>query len=512
MNLPGMPRKQGLYDPAFERDACGVGFVASIAGEVSHDIVAKGVQVLINLGHRGACGCDPESGDGAGLLVQLPDAFLRRECGALGFELPASGRYAAGMVFLAQDAGAAARQQTIFERVVQQEGQRLLGWRDVPHDPLAIGRLARAGLPRIRQVFVAARGREAEDRDAFERKLYVIRRLVEQQAGAESGGRHFFYVPSLSSRTLAYVGMLIADQIPGFFPDVVDPAFGSGLCLVHSRYSTNTFGAWDLAHPFRYLAHNGEINTIRGNQNWMHAREGTMASRLFGDDLRKLYPIVREGASDSARFDNALEFLVLTGRELPEAILMMIPEAWENRDDMDPGLRAYYEYHSFLMEPWDGPASIAFTDGRKIGAVLDRNGLRPSRYTVTKDGLVVMASEVGVLDIPPESVLLKERLHPGKIFCVDLERGRILEDAEIKRGYVARRPYREWVERNRLVLGGLPPATAPAGLDPEQRFRLQQVFGYTIEDLKILLAPMAANGRWPIGSMGEDAALACLSD
>jgi glutamate synthase domain-containing protein 2/glutamate synthase domain-containing protein 1/glutamate synthase domain-containing protein 3 len=513
MNLPGMPRKQGLYDPAFERDACGVGFVANIAGAASHDVVAKGVQVLVNLGHRGACGCDPESGDGAGLIVQLPDAFLRRECAVLRIELPERGRYAAGMVFLAQDPAAAARQEAIFERVVQQQGQGLLGWRDVPHDPLAIGRLARAGLPRLRQIFVAARGREAEDADAFERRLYVIRRLVEQQVGAESGGRHFFYVPSLSSRTMAYVGMLIAHQIPRFFPDVVDPAFASALCLVHSRYSTNTFGAWDLAHPFRYLAHNGEINTIRGNQNWMHAREGTMASELFGGDLKKLYPIVREGASDSARFDNALEFLVLTGRELPEAILMMIPEAWENRDDMDPELRAYYEYHSFLMEPWDGPASIAFTDGRKIGAVLDRNGLRPSRYTVTKDGLVVMASEVGVLDIPPENVLIKERLHPGKIFCVDLARGRILEDAEIKRSYVARRPYREWVERNRLVLGELPPPELPANEEnPEQRFRLQQVFGYTIEDLKILLSPMAANGRWPIGSMGEDAALACLSD
>src|SRR5262245_48044574 len=512
MNLPRPPRRQGLYDPAFEHDACGVGFVADIGGRASHDVVQKGIQVLMNLGHRGACGCDPDSGDGAGLLVQIPDAFLRRECAARGIELPKPGRYAVGMVFLAQNPAAAARQEATFERVVAREGQRLLGWRDVSHEPSAIGRLARAGLPRIRQIFVAARGREAEDADAFERRLYVIRRTVEREVGAESGGRDFFYVPSLSSRTLAYVGMLTAAQIPPFFADVADPAFESALCLVHSRYSTNTFGAWDLAHPFRYLAHNGEINTIRGNQNWMHAREGTMASRLFGDDLRKLYPIVREGASDSARFDNALEFLALTGRELPEAILMMIPESWENRDDMDPDLRAYYEYHSFLMEPWDGPASIAFTDGRKIGAVLDRNGLRPSRYTVTKDGLVVMASEVGVLDIPAENVLLKERLHPGKIFCVDLEQRRILDDAEIKRGYVARRPYREWVERNRLLLTKLPPAQGPAPETPEQRFRLQQVFGYTSEDLRILLAPMAANARWPIGSMGEDAALACLSD
>jgi glutamate synthase (NADPH) large chain len=512
MHTPGVPQKQGLYDPAFERDACGVGFVANIRGEKSHDVVEKGLAVLCNLEHRGACGCDPESGDGAGLIVQIPDAFLRREAKKLGFELPAPQRYALGMVFLAQDPAAAARQAALLERVIEREGQTLLGWRDVPHEPSAIGRLARAGLPRIRQIFVGARGREAEDPDAFERRLYLIRRLVEQEAGAESGGRHFFYVPSFSCRTVAYVGMLISTQIPRFYPDVMDPDFCSALCLVHSRYSTNTFGAWDLAHPFRYLAHNGEINTIRGNQNWMHAREGTMSSALFGEDLKRLYPIVREGASDSARFDNALEFLVLTGRELPEAMLMMIPEAWENRDDMDPHLRAYYEYHSFLMEPWDGPASIAFTDGRKIGAVLDRNGLRPSRYTVTKDGFVVMASEVGVLDIPPENVLIKERLHPGKIFCVDLEQGRILEDAEIKRRYAARRPYREWVERNRLRLADLPSGGAPEHEGPEQRFRLQQVFGYTNEDLRILLAPMASQGKWPLGSMGEDAALACLSD
>jgi glutamate synthase domain-containing protein 2/glutamate synthase domain-containing protein 1/glutamate synthase domain-containing protein 3 len=509
MNLP--PR-QGLYDPARERDACGVGFVANVRGEKSHSVVQQGLTVLENLAHRGACGCDPDSGDGAGVLVQIPDAFLRRECAARGIELPAPGAYAVGMVFLAQDPTAAARQAAIFERVIERSGQALLGWRDVPHEPAAIGRLARAGLPRIRQIFVGARGREAEDADAFERRLYLIRRQVERELGVGSGGRHFFYVASLSARTLAYVGMLIGTQIARFYPDVAAPDFASALCLVHSRYSTNTFGAWDLAHPFRYLAHNGEINTIRGNQNWMHAREGTMASSLFGDELRRLYPIVREGASDSARFDNALEFLVLTGRELPEAILMMIPEAWENREDMDPDLRAYYEYHSFLMEPWDGPASIAFTDGRKVGAVLDRNGLRPSRYTVTRDGFVVMASEVGVLEIPPENVLIKERLHPGKIFCVDLEQGRILEDTEIKRRYVARRPYREWVERQRIVLGNLPAPEEVQRESAEQRFRLQQVFGYTNEDLRILLAPMAAQAKWPLGSMGDDAALACLSE
>ena len=347
--------KQGLYDPAHEHDACGVGFVANISGEKSHEVVSKGIQTLINLEHRGACGCDPETGDGAGLLVQVPDEFLRRETAALGISLPEPGRYAVGMIFLAAEPNAASRQIQILEELVAAEGQSALGWRDVPCDPDAVGWLARESLPQMRQLFVAAQGEQASDQDAFERKLYVIRRLAEKRIADELEGDPFFYVTSLSSRTLVYTGMLISRQIRGFFPDVRDPDFKSALCLVHSRYSTNTLGAWDLAHPFRYLAHNGEINTIEGNQNWMRAREGTMASTAFGDDLAKLYPIMREGASDSARFDNALEFLALAGRELPAAVLMMIPEAWENRDDMDPDLRAYYEYHSFLMEPWDRP-------------------------------------------------------------------------------------------------------------------------------------------------------------
>ena len=504
--------KQGLYDPAHEHDACGVGFVANISGEKSHEVVSKGIQVLINLEHRGACGCDPETGDGAGLLVQLPDAFFRRELGKQGLELPEPGAYAAGMIFLDSDPERGRRQVELLEETVVAEGQRVLGWRDVPRDPAAIGWLARESMPQVRQIFVAAAGAAAADPAAFERKLYVIRRLAEKRA-AELGPEAFFYVTSLSSRTIVYTGMLISRQIRGFFPDVRDPEFTSALCLVHSRYSTNTLGQWDLAHPFRYLAHNGEINTVEGNQNWMRAREGVMESQLFGDDLQKLYPILREGASDSARFDNALEFLVLAGRELPEAVLLMIPEAWENRDDMDPDLKAFYEYNSFLMEPWDGPASVAFTDGRVIGAVLDRNGLRPSRYVVTKDGFVVMASEVGVADIAPENVLVKERLHPGKIFAIDLEAGRIMGDEEIKNRYVERRPYREWVEGNRLVLSELPAGRVPADkTNPEQRFPLQQAFGYTLEDRKLLLAPMAVQGKWPIGSMGDDAALACLSD
>jgi glutamate synthase domain-containing protein 2/glutamate synthase domain-containing protein 1/glutamate synthase domain-containing protein 3 len=505
--------KQGLYDPAFERDACGVGFVANVRGEKSHDVVERGIRVVENLEHRGACGCDPDSGDGAGLLVQIPDAFLRRELAKQRLELPPPGRYAVAMLFCSQDPAASARQAELFERVVREEGQRAIGWREVPTHPETIGRLARAAAPRVRQLFIEAQGAAAADADVFERKLYVIRRVAERAIAAEHAGRHFFYVPSCSSRTLVYTGMLVPRQIRGFYPDVVDPDFASAMCLVHSRYSTNTLGAWDLAHPFRYLAHNGEINTIRGNQNWMRAREGTLASAAFGADLQKLFPIMREGGSDSQRMDNVLEFLVRTGRELPEAVLMMIPEAWENRDDMDPDLRAYYEFHSFLMEPYDGPADIVFSDGRVIGAVLDRNGLRPSRYTVTKDGFVVMASEVGVLPIAPENVLLKERLHPGRIFCVDLEQGRILDDGEIKRRYTGKHPSREWVEQNRVRLAQLPApqATRSAPSDVE-RMRLQQVFGYTTEDLRLLLAPMAADGKWPIGSMGEDAALACLSD
>jgi glutamate synthase domain-containing protein 2/glutamate synthase domain-containing protein 1/glutamate synthase domain-containing protein 3 len=510
MHRASRPEPQGLYDPALERDACGVGFVANIRGERTHELVHKGIEVLVHLDHRGACGCDPETGDGAGILIQLPDRFLRREAAALGVELPPPGAYASGMVFLSQDPDQRAAQMASFERIVAEEGQHFLLWREVPTVPSAIGWLARESIPVFRQAFVAAA--PGLDPDAFERKLYVIRRVFENEVGARPG---FCYVPSLSSRTFVFTGMLKATQIEPFYPDLTDPDVESALALVHSRYSTNTFGAWDLAQPFRYLAHNGEINTLKGNRAYMRAREGTLRSELFGPDLAKVYPVMRPAtASDSAQFDNALEFLVLAGRELPEAMLMMIPEAWENREDMDPDLRAFYEFHSFLMEPWDGPASIAFTDGRKIGAVLDRNGLRPSRYVVTRDGFVVMASEVGVLEIPPENVLVKERLHPGKIFFVDLEEGRIIEDAEIKARYAARRPWRSWVEANRVRLAGLPPAPEPGAgeLAPGLRFRLQQVFGYTVEDLRFLVAPMARDGRWAIGSMGEDAALACLSD
>ncbi len=502
------PRKQGLYDPDFERDACGVGFVAHLKGERSHDLIGKGLSLLANLAHRGASGADPDSGDGAGILIQLPDRFLRAEATRLGFELPPEGRYASGLVFLCEDADLRAQQMLDLERLTAAEGQTLLGWRVVPRAPEVIGRIARERMPAIRQLFIGAA--DALDGDAFERRLYAIRRQFENRQRDRDA---FAYVASLSSRTFVYTGMLLATQLRDFYPDLSQPALESALALVHSRYSTNTFPEWDLAQPFRYLAHNGEINTLKGNRNAMRAREGTLESEHFGDDLAKFYPILREGGSDSAQLDNMLEFLCLSGRELAEAMLMLIPEAWENHAQMDPALRAFYEYHSFLIEPWDGPASIAFSDGRQVGAVLDRNGLRPSRYVVTTDDLVIMASEVGALDVPAEDVVLKERLHPGKVFVVDLERGRIIDDAEVKARYIERRPYRQWIDANLVKLSDLPPASAAGEpMDSDRRFRLQQAFGYTSEDLKLLLAPMAAGGNWAIGSMGEDAALACLSD
>jgi glutamate synthase domain-containing protein 2/glutamate synthase domain-containing protein 1/glutamate synthase domain-containing protein 3 len=503
----GLPEKVGLYDPAHEHDACGIGFVANIRGEVSHDVIRKGIEVLENLNHRGAAGCDPCTGDGAGLLLQVPDGFFRKHAPELGFELPAPGGYAVGMTFLDRDADTAAWQHDVIDEVVAEEGQRLLGWRDVPVDPSAIGEIARQSLPAIRQFFVAALDGLAGD--AFERKLYVIRRVIEKRVAERPG---FFHITSLSARTLVYKGLLLAQQMDGFYHDLADLDLESALALVHSRYSTNTFPSWDLAHPFRYLSHNGEINTLRGNVNWMHAREGTMESELFGDDLEKIYPIIQEGVSDSASFDNALEFLILSGRSLPHAISMMIPEAWEHHESMDADRRAYYEYNNALLEPWDGPASIVFTDGKRVGAVLDRNGLRPSRYVVTKDGFLVTASECGVLEIDPANVERKGRLQPGRIFFVDLEQRRIIEDEEIKRELISRRPYRQWVDENRITLDDLPEAEPDHEPDPASRFQRQQAFGYTLEELKLLIAPMICDGKEATGSMGEDAALACLSD
>ena len=509
--VPGPPPAQGLYDPAREHDACGVGFVVHIKGQKSHDIVRKALQVLINLLHRGACGCEPNTGDGAGILLQMPDRFLRRECARLGIPLPAPTEYGAGLVFLPRAPAQRERVQALVAGIVAEEGQRLLGWRDVPSDDRLLGATALSVEPWIRQVFIG-RGPGVRDHAHFERTLYVVRKRIESAvAELDIPERAFVYLPSLSSNTLIYKGMLSADQIETMYPDLTDPDVESALALVHQRFSTNTFPSWPLAHPYRYIAHNGEINTLRGNINWMRARQALCASDVLGEDLAKVFPVTREGLSDSATFDNVLEFLVMSGRSLPHAILMMIPEPWQRHESMSPERRAFYEYHASLMEPWDGPASIAFTDGTVIGAVLDRNGLRPSRYYVTKDDLVIMASEVGVLDIPPENVLVKERLHPGRIFLVDTAQGRIIADEEIKAALAAEHPYGEWLRQHQVRLENLAPA--PVGESDHATVLVRQLaFGYTHEDLRILMTPMARQGEEPIGSMGTDTALAVLSE
>ena len=446
-----MKRAEGLYDPRFEHDSCGVGFVVNIKGERSHKLVRQAFEVVGNLLHRGACGCEVNTGDGAGMLLQLPHKFLAKVAPASGFDLPEPGAYGVGMVFLPRETAERRRIEELFAIIIEDEGQRLLGWRDLPTDDSHLGATAKSGEPVIRQVFIG-RGdvgdntTEAAAHLHFERKLFVIRNRVAREADAiELTERDLFYVASLSSNTIVYKGMLIADQVEQMFPDLTDPDIESALALVHSRFSTNTFPSWPLAHPYRYIAHNGEINTLRGNINWMRARETWCQSDVFGEDLQKLFPLIREGQSDTATFDNVLEFLVLTGRPLAHAVLMMIPEPWSNHESMSAERRAFYEYHATLMEPWDGPASIAFTDGRVIGAVLDRNGLRPSRYYVTTDDMVIMASEVGVLDIPPENVRIKGRLHPGRIFLVDTVQGRIIDDAEIKGDLAGQHPYGKWL-------------------------------------------------------------------
>src|SRR6266508_2582291 len=462
--LASPPGPEGLYDPRHEHDACGAGFVVDIKGRKSRGVIEKGLQILLNLLHRGACGCEANTGDGAGVLVQMPDRFLRKATADLGIALPPAGQYGAGLVFLPRDKDERDRLRQLIERTVTAEGHAVLGWRAVPGDDATLGASARAAKPIIEQVFIAdgsaasdappepalselalrpfdaAQGRPepVEGRMRFERALYVIRKQVEHAADRMSlSDPRAFYIVSLSANTLIYKGMLTADQIAPTFPDLTDPDMESALALVHQRFSTNTFPSWPLAHPYRYVAHNGEINTLRGNINWMRAREGLLRSALLGDDLKKILPVIREGGSDTATFDNVLELLVMSGRSLPHAILLMIPEPWSSHETMTPEVKAFYEFHSSLMEPWDGPASIAFTDGTVIGAVLDRNGLRPSRYYVTKDDLVIMASEVGVLDIPPEDILIKERLHPGRIFLVDTARGCIVQDEEIKRELAA---------------------------------------------------------------------------
>ena len=506
-------KRQGLYDPFFEHDACGVGFVANIDGRRSHAIIEQGLTVLRNLTHRGACGCDPETGDGAGILLQVPDAFLRKACAAIDIELPVAGAYGVGLVFLPRDVQERNHCERAFAKIVREEGQKVLGWRTVPVDDSRCGSLARRNLPEIRQIFIG-RGAKTPDQAALERKLYVIRKRIERQIRESNlNDREYFYVPSLSSRTLVYKGLLLPEQIPAFYLDLVDPELTSALALVHQRFSTNTLPSWDRAHPYRFIAHNGEINTLRGNINWMRARESQFASPLFADDMRKILPIIEPNGSDSAMFDNALELLTHTGRSLPHAVMMMIPEAWQQHETMSDAKKAFYEYHSCLMEPWDGPASIAFTDGTVIGAVLDRNGLRPSRYVVTKDGFVVMASEVGVLDIAPENVQHKDRLQPGRMFLVDTAQQRIIADEELKEGMAARHPYRTWIDLHLKRQAQLPTVAEVSAVEPgDDLLTRQQCFGYTLEDLRILMAPMAINGQEAVGSMGTDTPLAVLSN
>jgi len=505
------PGAQGLYDPAYEHDGCGVGFVAHIKGKKSHSIVEQGLTILKNLNHRGAVGWDPKLSDGAGLLIQMPDRFLREEMAKRGVGLPPAGQYGVGMVFLPRDPASRFACEYEIERAIKDEGQMLLGWRDVPVDNADLAEPAKKLEPVIRQVFVG-RGAGVTVTDALERKLYIIRKSSGHaiQALRLEHGKEF-YVPSMSARVLCYKGMLLANQVGEYYLDLKDPRVESALALVHQRFSTNTFPSWDLAHPFRMICHNGEINTVRGNVNWIRARQGAISSPVLGDDLAKIWPLIYDGQSDSASFDNALELLVMGGYSIAHSVMMMIPEAWENHTLMDPSRRAFYEYHAAMMEPWDGPASIAFTDGRQIGATLDRNGLRPSRYIVTDDDLVIMGSECGCLPVPEERIIKKWRLQPGKMFLVDLERGRIIDDKELKESLAGARPYAEWIERIRVKLDEVESEkTAPLKSAVPMLDR-QQAFAYTQEDLKFQLLPMSQAGEESTGSMGNDAALAVLS-
>src|SRR5713226_4630756 len=510
MRIPGCPLKQRLYDPRYEEDGCGIGFVANIKGVKSHDIVRKGLQVLANLFHRGAQGCDPCTGDGAGILLQVPHEFLKRACADVGVKLPNAGEYGVGMVFLPRDAAARKQCETLFGKVIEEEGVRLLGWRDVPVKSDAIGQQARRTEPAMRQVFIA---RDILNEAQFERKLYVIRKRIEN-AIRESAieGREHFYLPSMSMNTLIYKGLLLPHQMSAYYQDLKDERLMSALALVHSRFSTNTFPTWPLAHPYRYICHNGEINTLKGNMNWMRARQGRLNSELFGQDLAKLYPIVSEQQSDSACLDNAVEFLTMGGRSLPHVMMMLIPEPWVANPQMDLDRRGFYEYHAAMQEPWDGPAAVCFTDGKFIGATLDRNGLRPARYFITDDDLIVMSSEAGVLPMDVRKIRQKGRLMPGRMFMVDTVQGRIIDDEEVKAEIVSRKPYRSWVTEYRISLDELPePLNVPQPDHPTLRQR-QQAFGYTVEELKMVITPMVMAGEEPVSSMGTDTPLAVLSE
>ncbi|OIO28802.1 MAG: glutamate synthase subunit alpha [Candidatus Hydrogenedentes bacterium CG1_02_42_14] len=522
-------KKEGLYDPNAAKGSCGVGFLVDMYGRKSHDIVEKGIEIVENLTHRGACGCDPRTGDGAGIMVQIPDDFFRKVCseangisGEHGFDLPPIGQYGIGMFFLPQFPTDRHFCEGIIEEVIEEEGLTLLGWRNVPANSQVIGEFAQDLEPRIKQVFVKATSsamsqdsmsQDSMSQDAFERKLYVVRKRIQSEIRRQlPNAFHYFYIPSFSTRTVVYKGMLIAQQIKPYFLDLSDPDFTSAIAMVHQRYSTNTFPTWDLSHPFRYLCHNGEINTLKGNINWMSARESMLESELFGEDIKKISPIVLPMGSDSAMLDNALEFLLLTGRSLPHAAMMLIPEAWENDESMDSDRRGFYEYHAAMMEPWDGPACVAFSDGRAIGAMLDRNGLRPARYKITKSGLVVLASEAGVLEIPESEIISKGRLQPGRILLVDTVEQRIINDEELKETISKQKPYKQWVAENKISLQDLGEPPPVQRLSRSTLLEKQQLFGYTVEDLKFILGPIAEKGEEPVGSMGTDTPPAVLSD
>ncbi|MDF2923093.1 MAG: glutamate synthase large subunit [Paenibacillaceae bacterium] len=510
MTQNGLPPKQGLYDPQYEHDACGIGFVADIKGRKSHEIVRQALQVLCNLDHRGGQGCEVNTGDGAGILMQIPDSFFRKAAPQHGFELPPAGLYGVGMVFLPQDPAARTACEQMVEQMVREEGQTVLGWRTLPVDNSSLGNFAVTAEPFVRQLFIGANP-ALKDNLSFERKLYVIRKRSENLGATSDFGKPFYY-SSLSSRTIVYKGMLTPDQVDAYYLELQDPELTSALALVHSRFSTNTFPSWERAHPYRYMIHNGEINTLRGNVNWMHARQAMCESELFGDDLQKILPIIDNEGSDSQMFDNCLEFMMLAGRSLPHAAMMMIPEPWSKDESMSPEKRAFYEYHSCLMEPWDGPAAIAFTDGSIIGAVLDRNGLRPSRYYVTTDDMIVLASEVGVMNLAPDKIVKKDRLRPGRMLLVDTVEGRIISDDEIKNRIINEHPYQEWLDRNLVNLSDIPAAPELPASDGKTLIQRQQAFAYTYEGIRKFLEPMAKTGVDPIGSMGNDAPLAVLSD
>ncbi|MEM9279674.1 MAG: glutamate synthase central domain-containing protein, partial [Pseudomonadota bacterium] len=513
LSQPGFPGKQGLYDPRNEKDACGVGFIANLKGVASHSIIQDGLQILQNLEHRGAVGADPKMGDGAGMLVQIPHDLFKSECAGAGFQLPAKGQYGVAQVFLPQDPQLVLEIETMFFKGLEKEGLELIGQRTLEVDNSALStdpEIAKTE-PLHRQYFVACPS-DMESGDAFERKLYTVRKVISNMIFKYTEGRdNGYYIVSFSSRTIVYKGMFLADQLGPYYKDLTNPEFKSALALVHQRFSTNTFPSWKLSHPYRMVAHNGEINTLRGNVNWMAARQASVSSPLFGENITKLWPISYEGQSDTACFDNALEFLTMGGYSLAHAVMMLIPEAWSGNPLMDEERRAFYEYHAALMEPWDGPAAVAFTDGRQIGATLDRNGLRPARYIVTKDDRIIMSSESGVLPVEQKDIAEKWRLQPGRMLLIDLERGEIISDEEIKRELANQYPYQKWLDRSQIMLEEMP---IPTRHSPQGRATLldrQQAFGYTQEDLKLLMAPMATTGQEAVGSMGTDTPISALS-